>query len=127
MKYNIQQMDVKTTFLNGVVEEEVYIEQQLGFETHDRKTHVWKLKKALYRLKKSPRTWYDEMDNFFMSLGFTKSKADSNLYFKVEGGRPVILLLYVDDMFLKGEDELIVYAKRNLVTEFEMKYLGMMH
>ena len=62
-----------------------------------------------------------------MDLGFTKSKVDSNLYFKVEGGRPMILLLYVDDMFLTGVDELISYAKRRISAEFEMKYLGMMH
>ena len=72
-------MDVKTTFLNGVVEEEVYMEQPLGFETHVRKTHVCRLKKALYGLKQALRTWYDRMDNFLMRLGFTKSKMDSNL------------------------------------------------
>ena len=59
-----------------------------------------KLKKSFYGLKQAPRTWYGEMDNFLMSLGFTKSKADSNVYFKVEGERPVMLHLYVDDMFL---------------------------
>ena len=56
-----------------------------------------------------------------------QSKADSNLYFKVEGEKPVMLLLYVDDLFLKGEDELIKYARRRLATEFKMKDLGMMH
>ena len=120
-------MDVKTTILNGVVEDEVYVEQPLGFETHDRKTHVCKLKKALYRLKQASRTWYDRMDSFLMSLGFTKSKADSNLYFKIEDGRPVILLLYVDDLFLTCDEELITDIGRRLATEFEMKYLGMMH
>ena len=75
-------MDVKIAFLNGVFEEEVYVEQSLIFETHDKKTHVCKLKKELYGLKKALRTWYDMMDNFLMSLGFTKSKEDSNLYFK---------------------------------------------
>ena len=93
-------MDVNTTFLNGVVEEEVYMEQLQGLETHDRNTNVCKLKKDLHILKQAPRTWYDRMDNFFMSLGFTKSKADSNLYFKVEDESLVILLLYVDDLFL---------------------------
>ena len=73
------------------------------------------------------RTWYDRIDKFLMSQGFTKSKADSNLYFKVEGERPMILLLYVNDLFLTGENELIVDAKRRLATEFEMKVLGMMH
>ena len=60
-------------------------------------------------------------------MGFTKSKADSNLYYKVEYGIPVILLLYVDDMFVSGMDGLIADMKRKLATEFEMKYLGMMH
>ena len=66
--------------MNGVVEEEVYVEQPLGFETHDRETHVCKLKKALYGLKQAPRTWYGRIDRFPTSLGFTKSKVDSNHY-----------------------------------------------
>ena len=120
-------MDVKTYFLNGVVEEEVYVEQPRGFETRDRKTHVCKLKKAFYGLKQAPRTWYDRMDSFLVSLGFTKSKEDFNLYFKVEDEILVMLLLYVDDLFLKGEDELIVDSKMNISTEFKMKELGMMN
>ena len=56
MKWKIHQMDVKTAFLNGVVEEKVYVKQPLGFEKHDRETHVCKLKKALYGLKQAPRT-----------------------------------------------------------------------
>ena len=120
-------MDVKTTFFNGLVEEEVYMEQPLGFETHDKQTHVCKLKKALYGLKQAPRMWYGRMDSFLMSLGFTKSKEDSNLYFKVDGGRPVILLLYVGDLFLTGKEELIKDTRRRLSTELEMKDLGMMH
>ena len=120
-------MDVKTAFLNGVVEEEVYLEQPLGFETHNKESHVCKLKKALYGLKQAPRTWYGRIDSFLYSLGFTKSKADSNLYYKVEDGNPVMLLLYVDDLFVTGTDGLIIDMKRNLVVEFEMKDLGMMH
>ena len=97
MKWKIHQMDVKTSFLNGVVEEEVYVEQPLGSETHDREFHVCRLKKALNSLKQAPRTWYGL--GFLSSLGFTKSKADFNLYYKVEDGNPVMLLLYVDDLF----------------------------
>ena len=67
-------MDVKTAFLNGVVEEEVYVEKPLGFETNDRESHVCKLKKSMYGLKQEPRTWYDRIDVFLSSLGFTKSK-----------------------------------------------------
>ena len=120
-------MDVKTYFLDGVVEEEVYVEQPLGFDTHDRKTHVCKLKKELYGLKQAPRTWYGRMYRFLMSLGFTENKEDSNLYFKVEDGRPMILLLYVDDLFLTSENELIKYARIIIDIDFKMKYLGMMH
>ena len=66
-------------------------------------------------------TWYDRMDILLVTLGFTKSKEDSNLFLKVEGGRPVILLLYVDDLFLTE------VARRRLADEFEMKDLDMMH
>ena len=64
---------------------------------HDMVSHVCRLKKALYGLKQAPRTWYGKIESFLSSLGFIKSKADSNLYYKVEYGNPVILLLYVDD------------------------------
>jgi hypothetical protein len=65
------------------------------------------LKKALYGLKQTPRDWYGRIDSFLTSLGFTKSKYDPNLYFKVMNDEPVILLLYVDDLFLIGEEKLI--------------------
>ena len=84
MKWKIHQMDVKTDFLNGVVEEEVYVEQPLSFETRDRESHVCILKKALYGLKQAPGTWSRRIDTFLTSLGFTKSEVDSNIYYKVE-------------------------------------------
>jgi hypothetical protein len=127
MKWKLHQMDVKTTFLNGVIEEEVYIDKPQGFEVEDRKYHVCRLKKALYRLKQAPRSWYGHIDNFFMSLGFTKSKEYSNLYFKVMNDEPVILVLYADDLFLTREEKLINECKKRLSSEFEMKYLGLMH
>ena len=67
------------------------------------------------------------IDSFLSSLGFTKSKEDSNLYYKVEYGNLVMLLVYVDDLFVTGVDGLIANMKRNLAIEFEMKHLGMMH
>ena len=82
-------------------------------------THVCKLKKALYGLKHAPKTWYDRIDGFFMSLGFTKSKVDSNLYFKVEGRILVMLILYVDGLFLIGKEELFKFARRRLAAKFE--------
>ena len=69
----------------------------------------------------------NKIDSFLTSLGFTKSKEDSNLYYKVEEGNPVILLLYVDDLFVTGMDVLIADTKRKFATNFKMKDLGMMH
>ena len=73
-------MDVKTTFLNGKNEEEVYIEQPKGFETFDHESHVCRLKRALYGLKQAPCAWYTRIDSYFTKLGFTKSEEDVNLY-----------------------------------------------
>ena len=67
------------------------------------------------------------MNNLLMAIGFTKSKSYSNLYFKVEGKRPVMLLLYVGDLFLKRKEKLIKDARRRLDTKFYMKDLGTMH
>ena len=67
------------------------------------------------------------MDRLLMTLGFTESKEYSNLCFKVEGGILVMLLLYVDDLFLIGKDVLIKVARKRIVAEFEIKDLGLMH
>jgi hypothetical protein len=85
MGWRIHQMDVKTTFLNGIIEEEVYIEKPQGFEVHGRESHVCRLKKALYRLKQAPRAWYSRIDGYLQSMGFTKSEVDPNLYFILVG------------------------------------------
>jgi hypothetical protein len=116
MKWKLHWMDVNTTFLNGVIKDEVYIERPQVFGVEDRKTHVCRLKKALYGLRQAPKAWYGRIDSFLTSLGFTKSKADSNLYFKVMNDEPVILLLYVDDLFLTGEENLITDCMKKLTT-----------
>jgi hypothetical protein len=76
------------------------VEQPDGFVLHNKDTHVCKLRKALYGLKQAPRVWYDRIDSFLKSPGFQKSDVDANLYFKVRENQPVILILYVDDLFL---------------------------
>ena len=119
-------MDVKTAFLNGVIEEEVYIEQPEGFE-NEKKTHVCRLKKALYGLKKAPRAWYGRIDGYLQKMGFVKSDADPNLYYLTVENEPLILVLYVDDLFLTGSSRLIKDCKENLAAEFDMKDLGLMH
>jgi hypothetical protein len=85
-----------------IIEEEVYIEQPKGFIVHGSDSHVCRLKKALPGLKQAPRAWYSRIDNYLQRLGFTKSDADSNLYFKVVENHPLILVLNVDDLFLTG-------------------------
>ena len=104
MKWALHQMDVKTTFLNGVIKEEVYIEHPQVFEVKDKETHVCKLKKAIYGLKQAPRAWYGRIYSFLTSMGFTKYKDDPNLYMSIMD-EPVILLLYVGDIFLTGNEE----------------------
>ena len=83
------------------------------------------MKKALYGLKQAPRAWYGRIDSFLTSMGFSKSKVNPNLYLKVVEDEPGILLLYVDDLFLIGNEKQIVECKKNLAKEFEMKYLGL--
>jgi hypothetical protein len=71
--------------------------------------------------------WYARIHGYLMSLGFTKSEEDPNLYYKVEDGCPLVLVLYVDDLFLKRDEKLIDGCKRELASEFKMKDLGLMH
>jgi hypothetical protein len=125
--WKLHQMDVKTAFLNGEVEQEVYIEQPEGFVIHGKESHVCKHKKSLYGLKQAPGAWYGRIDSFLQSLGFSKSIAYPNLYIKIVQNHHVILVLYVDDLFLTGEEHLIAQTKRELSAEFEMKDLGLMH
>jgi hypothetical protein len=127
MGWRIHQMDVKTMFLNGIIEEEVYIEQTKGFETFDKDSHVCRLKRELHGLKQAPRSWYTRIDNYFTGLVFTKSEADANLYQIVVEGKILIIVLYVDDLILTGDDKLIHSCKEDLAKDFEMKDLGLLH
>eukprot|EP00253_Pinus_taeda_P009355 PITA_09355 len=120
-----EQMDVKTTFLHGDLEEEIYMKQPEGFAAKGKKELVCKLKKSLYGLKQSPRMWYQKFDTFIRGLGFTKSKAYNCVYFKLIGDRVIFLVLYVDDMLLVGnEKEIIQDLKTQLSSKFDMKDLG---
>jgi hypothetical protein len=83
-------MDMKMTFLNGIIEEEVYIQQPEGFEVQGRDSHVCRLKRALYGLKQAPRAWYSRIDSYLQGMGFTKSEEESNLYYIIVGGQPLI-------------------------------------
>eukprot|EP00253_Pinus_taeda_P033780 PITA_33780 len=118
-------MDVKTTFLHGDLEEEIYMKQDEGFATKDKKGLVCKLKKSLYGLKQSPRMWYQKFDTFIRGLGFTRSKVDHCVYFKLIGDGVIYLVLYVEDMLLVGNDkEIIQDLKTQLSSKFDMKDVG---
>jgi hypothetical protein len=79
------------------------------------------LKKALYGLKQAPRAWYSRIDSYLLQMGFEKSEANPNLYYIVCGEDILILILYVDDLFITGGEEIIADCKRGLASEFEMK------
>ena len=113
-------MDVKTSFLNEVIEE-VYIEQPEGFGVENREKHVCRLHRDLYGLAGTSR-----IDSYLREMGFQRSEDDHNLYF-LTGEVPLILVLYVDDLFWTGDERLIGDCKPNLAVEFEMKDLGLMH
>ena len=94
---------------------------------HGRESYVCRLKKALYNLKQALRAWYSRIDTYLQQLGFQKSEGDPNLYYIVVGEDPLILVLYVDDLFITGADRLIQGCKQDLASEFEMKDIGLMH
>eukprot|EP00253_Pinus_taeda_P029437 PITA_29437 len=120
-----EQMNVKTAFLHGDLEEEIYMKEPEGFAVKGKKELVCKLKKSLYGLKQSPRIWYQKFDTFIRGLGFTRSKEDHSVYFKLIGDCVIYLVLYVDDMFLVGNGkEIIQDLKTQLSSKFDMKDLG---
>lgn len=119
-RWNIYQLDVKSAFLNGFLQEEVYIEQPPGFVVTGKEDKVLRLKKALYGLKQAPRGWYSRNDDYFIQQGFKRSPSEATLYIKVEGHDAVILSLYVDDLIVTG-------SSTSMITEFKqdmMKQFG---
>ena len=122
----LEQLDVKTAFLHGELEETIYMQQPEGFEIKGKKDHVCLLKKSLYGLKQSPRQWYKRFDSFMVGHGYSRSQYDSCVYFrKLKDGSFVYLLLYVDDMLIAAKDMFeLNKLKSELSGEFEMKDLG---
>ncbi|KAK8926133.1 hypothetical protein KSP39_PZI018401 [Platanthera zijinensis] len=121
----IEQMDVKTAFLHGDLEEEIYMRQPEGFEAKGKEDQVCRLKKSLYGLKQSPRMWYQKFDTYMLELGLERSNSDHCVYFQRKGEHFTILTLYVDDMLLVGNSvKMIQQLKKLLSAKFEMKDLG---
>ena len=122
----LDQLDVKTAFLHGNLEEEIYMKQPEGFVDSEKSDHVCLLKKSLYGLKQSPRQWYKRFDAFMISHEFMRNQYDSCVYFKIlHDGSFIYLLLYVDDMLIAAKNRAeINKLKQLLSSEFEMKDLG---
>ncbi|KAL9268540.1 Retrovirus-related Pol polyprotein from transposon TNT 1-94-like protein, partial [Drosera capensis] len=122
----LEQLDVKTAFLHGDLEEEIYMVQPEGFEVKGKEHKVCKLRKSLYGLKQASRQWYKKFDSFMTSHGYQRFKADPCVYFKrFSNGKFLILLLYVDDMLVTGQDaQMIAMLKKELSKAFDMKDMG---
>ena len=91
-------MDVKSAFLNGIIEEKEYVEQPPGFVDHTHLNFIFKLNKALYGLKQTPRAWYERLSSFLLSNDFIKGKVDTTLFTKHVGSDILIVQIYVDDI-----------------------------
>ena len=119
----IEQMDVETAFLNGHVKSEVFVNQPKGYETEDNK--VYKLHKALYGLRESPRVWYDCFNQFIEKLNFVRSNYDYCLYVNRTSKDSIYILVFVDDLLICCKDESkIKDTKTSLMERFVMKDLG---
>ncbi|GJS13431.1 retrovirus-related pol polyprotein from transposon TNT 1-94 [Tanacetum coccineum] len=123
----IYQMDVKTAFLNGDLQEEVFVSQPEGFEDPDNPTHVYRLKKALYGLKQAPRAWYDTLSKFLMANNFFKGAVDPTLFTRKSGKHILLVQIYVDNIIFASTDHNAcnIFSKE-MSSKFQMAMMGQM-
>ncbi|KAG7556865.1 Reverse transcriptase RNA-dependent DNA polymerase [Arabidopsis suecica] len=125
LEWELWQMDVKNAFLQGELEEEVYMKPPPGLEDHNAPGKVFKLKKAIYGLKQSPRAWYHKLSTTLLDRGFKKSEADNTLFTLPSKEGIVVILVYVDDIIISGNDKVgIQETKAFLKSVFDIKDLG---
>lgn len=121
-------MDMKSAFINGDLQEEVYLEQPPGYKVQGKEHLVCHLKKDLYGLKQVPCAWYSKINNYFLRHGFHRSTSDPNLYIKVEKDHAIFIVLYIDDLMITGnETKMIQILRDDLNRTFEMTNLGLLH
>ncbi|CAB75469.1 copia-type reverse transcriptase-like protein [Arabidopsis thaliana] len=126
-KWKIHQMDVKSAFLNGDLEEEVYIEQPQGYIVKGEEDKVLRLKKVLYGLKQAPRAWNTRIDKYFKEKDFIKCPYEHALYIKIQKEDILIACLYVDDLIFTGNNpSMFEEFKKEMTKEFEMTDIGLM-
>ena len=125
--WQVHHMDVKSAFLNGELEEEVYVKQPDGYVKKGREHLVMRLKKALYGLKQAPRAWYTKLDKCLRSLNFTRSSQEHVVYFKRSGTSRLIIGIYVDNLIITGtENHQIEDFKAQMKNQFEISDLGLL-
>ena len=125
LKFKLFQMDVKSAFLNGYLNEEVYVEQPKGFVDPNYPDHVYRLKKALYGLKQAPRAWYERLTKFLVQQGYRKGETDKTLFVREEKGKFMIAQIYVDDIVFGGmSDPMVKMFVNQMQSEFEMSLVG---
>ncbi|RDX63927.1 hypothetical protein CR513_57581, partial [Mucuna pruriens] len=116
-----------STFLNGFLEEEIYVEQPEGFAVKGQEDDVYLLKKALYGLKQAPRAWYNRIDEYLMKFGFKRSLNEATLYIKGDEINFVVVSIYADDLLVTGSnEELVRKFKEDMKQIFWMTDLGEM-
>ncbi|GJU14193.1 retrovirus-related pol polyprotein from transposon TNT 1-94 [Tanacetum coccineum] len=121
----IYQMDVKTTFLNGVLKEEVYVSQPEGFIDLDHPTHIYRLKKALYGLKQAPRAWYNTLSRFLLDNKFSKGVVDPMLFTRKTGKHILLVQIYVDDIiFASTNPKACDIFSKEMSSKFQMSMMG---
>ncbi|GJT59507.1 retrovirus-related pol polyprotein from transposon TNT 1-94 [Tanacetum coccineum] len=122
----VHQMDVKTAFLNGYLEEEIYMNQPEGFIAPGQEGKVCRLVKSLYGLKQAPKQWHQKFNHAMLESGFKINECDKYVYVKDTSSGYVILCLYVDDMLIVGSnDKMITSTKDMLKSQFDMKDMGL--
>jgi hypothetical protein len=124
-KLVVHQMDVKTAFLNGDLDEEVYMDQPEGFVLPGNEKKVCKLVKSLYGLKQAPKQWHEKFDTVILANGFKHNGADKCVYSKFTSEYGIIVCLYVDNMLIFGTNMLnVCETKKYLASVFKMKDLN---
>jgi hypothetical protein len=117
-------MDVKSTFLNGFINELVYVDQPPGLEDPKYPNHVYRLSKALYELKQAPRAWYERLRDFLIEKCFTIEKVDTTLFTKKLNGEIFICQVYVDIIFGSTNEDYCKEFGELMSKEFEMSMIG---
>jgi hypothetical protein len=123
--FKLHQMDVKSAILNGILQEEVYVEQPKGFQDPHYPQHVYKLKKVLYGLKQAPWAWYERLTTYLLAKGFTKGQAYQTLFIRNQGNQKLIAQIYVDDIIFGATLDFQAHDfSEEMKQEFEMSMIG---